>query len=76
MVETSEIVGPHEHTPHLTDADVLHWVEEHVCGIFMKVTGNCELDRFLVNWINHDGALVENEECSSLRELAERHKDE
>ncbi len=60
----------------MEDKDVLHWVEQHVAGIFMKVTGPHEPDRFLVSWIDRDGGYNENEECSSLRELAERHKDE
>jgi len=60
----------------MTDAEVLHWVEEHVTTIFMKVTGNLQPDRFEVTWIDRSGSHREKEVCQSLRELAERHPDE
>ncbi len=60
----------------MEDKDVLHWVEQHVTEIFMKVTGSLEPDRFLVSWIDNTGRSHDNEVCNSLRELAERHRDE
>ena len=76
MVETNDTVGPHVHTPHFTDGEVLHWVEQHVTEIRMNVVGPNEGELFTVNWIDNEGNFREGERCTSLRDLAERHRDE
>ena len=60
----------------MTDGEVLSWVEQHVTEIRMNVVGPHEGELFTVNWIDNEGSFREGERCTSLRDLAERHREE